>query len=70
LGYFIQRLSLCINIEKDGLGYILGKWFTNSSGHPAPDVKYNGPTVPIFGQPMREDFGTKKWPKIRQFCVK
>jgi hypothetical protein len=31
---FIPRLSLCINRDKNGLGYILGDFFTNLSGHP------------------------------------
>jgi hypothetical protein len=32
---YIQWLSLWINLEwKNGLGYILGDFFTNSSGHP------------------------------------
>jgi hypothetical protein len=35
LGYFIEWLHLFINIDKNGLGYILGYFFTNSSGHHA-----------------------------------
>jgi hypothetical protein len=31
----IPRLRLYINIDKNGLGYILDDFFTNSSGHPA-----------------------------------
>jgi hypothetical protein len=33
LGYFFPQLWLCINFGKNGLGYILGDFFTNSSGH-------------------------------------
>jgi hypothetical protein len=33
LGYFSHSLRLCINYVKNGLGYILGDFFTNSSGH-------------------------------------
>jgi hypothetical protein len=32
LGYFIPKNRLCINFDKNGLGYILGDLFTNSSG--------------------------------------
>jgi hypothetical protein len=35
LGYFFQRLRLCINTCRNGLGFILGEFVTNSSGHPA-----------------------------------
>jgi hypothetical protein len=31
---FFPRKKLCINFDKSGLGYILGDFFTNSSGHP------------------------------------
>jgi hypothetical protein len=34
LDNFIPCLSLCINFDKNGLGYILDDFFTNSSGHP------------------------------------
>jgi hypothetical protein len=34
-GYFIQQLSLCFNLNKNGLGYILVEFFINSSGNPA-----------------------------------
>jgi hypothetical protein len=33
IGYLISRLSLFINLTKNELGYILGNFFTNSSGH-------------------------------------
>jgi hypothetical protein len=32
-GLLFPQLSLCINIGKNRLGYILGNVFTNSSGH-------------------------------------
>jgi hypothetical protein len=32
LGNFIPRLRLCINFDKSGFSYILGDFFTNSSG--------------------------------------
>jgi hypothetical protein len=35
LGYFFQRKSYVFISTKLGLGYILGEFFTNSSGHPA-----------------------------------
>jgi hypothetical protein len=35
LDYFFSRKKLCINFDKNGLGYILGDFFTNSSGHAA-----------------------------------
>jgi hypothetical protein len=31
---FPPKYILCINFDKNGLGYILGDFFTNSSGHP------------------------------------
>jgi hypothetical protein len=35
-GYFLPRKKLCINFDKKiELSYILGYFFTNSSGHPA-----------------------------------
>jgi hypothetical protein len=37
-GYFIPRLSWCI--DNNGLGNILGDFFTNSSGHPAFDARW------------------------------
>jgi hypothetical protein len=33
--YFFERPSICIKFDKNGLGYILGDFFTNASGHPA-----------------------------------
>jgi hypothetical protein len=33
-GYFFQRLGFCNNFDKNVLGYTLGDFFTNSSGHP------------------------------------
>jgi phosphatidate phosphatase APP1 len=35
--YFIPHLSLHMNFGKNGLGYILGDFFTNSSGHSVGD---------------------------------
>jgi hypothetical protein len=35
LGHFFRLQKLSINYNKNGLGYILGDFFTNSSGHPA-----------------------------------
>jgi hypothetical protein len=32
----IEYLNLCINLDKNGLGWILGDFFSNSSGHPDP----------------------------------
>jgi hypothetical protein len=32
---FFHGKKLCINFDKNGLGYILGDFFTSSSGHPA-----------------------------------
>jgi hypothetical protein len=29
-----EKIKLCIDYEKNGLGYILGDFFTTSSGHP------------------------------------
>jgi hypothetical protein len=34
-GLLFPQLIICINFDKKGLGYILGDFFTNSSGHPA-----------------------------------
>jgi hypothetical protein len=31
--HFRGRLRLCINFDENVLGYILGDFFTNSSGH-------------------------------------
>jgi hypothetical protein len=39
---FIRLLSLSINFYKKGLGYILGEFFTNSSGHPASEQPGHG----------------------------
>jgi hypothetical protein len=35
--YVSSEYVLC-NFDKNGLGYILGDFFTNSSGHPGVDV--------------------------------
>jgi hypothetical protein len=35
-------IKLCINLNKNGRGYILGDFFTNSSGHPAPSLDKTG----------------------------
>jgi hypothetical protein len=32
--FYYGTSYLCINFDKKGLGYILGDFFTNSSGHP------------------------------------
>jgi hypothetical protein len=34
LGYFFPRKNLCINFDKNGLGYILGHFYTNATDHP------------------------------------
>jgi hypothetical protein len=34
-GYRSLRLKMCINFDENVLGYILGVFFTESSGHPA-----------------------------------
>jgi hypothetical protein len=34
-GYFFHCESYALISAKNGLGYILGDFFTNSSGHPA-----------------------------------
>jgi hypothetical protein len=34
VGHFIQLLSSCIHFDKNGSGYILGEFLTNSSGRP------------------------------------
>jgi hypothetical protein len=33
-GYFFPRIRLSINFDKNGLGYTLGHFFENASGHP------------------------------------
>jgi hypothetical protein len=33
-GLLFPQYQLCINLEKNWLGYNLGDFFTNSSGHP------------------------------------
>jgi hypothetical protein len=36
LGYFFPHWKLSVNFgQKNALGYILGEFFSNSSGHPA-----------------------------------
>jgi hypothetical protein len=35
LDYFFQGKNYRIILAKNGLGYFLGHFFTNSSGHPA-----------------------------------
>jgi hypothetical protein len=37
IGYFFPRLLLCINFAKNCIGQHFGRFFTNSSGHPAAD---------------------------------
>jgi hypothetical protein len=34
VGYFFTRAKLCINFDKNELGYIFGDFFANSSGDP------------------------------------
>jgi hypothetical protein len=36
-GYIFPRLRLCINVNRNGLGYVLGDFFINSLGQPDPD---------------------------------
>jgi hypothetical protein len=38
LTIFYKQETLRINPDKNGLGYILGNLFRNSSGHPASDL--------------------------------
>jgi hypothetical protein len=38
LGYLFPRQGFCVDSDKNGLGYILGDFFTNSSGHPASEL--------------------------------
>jgi hypothetical protein len=37
--FFYGKVYLCINFDKNGLGYILVDSFTISSGHPGEDLK-------------------------------
>jgi hypothetical protein len=37
-GTFSPWYQLCIHFEKNGLGYILGDFFINSSGHPDHNI--------------------------------
>jgi hypothetical protein len=48
-GHFVQWLSLCINLEKNGLSYILGKLFHKLIWSPCPlgtNAARSGPTGP------------------------
>jgi hypothetical protein len=36
-GLHFPRLKFCINFDINVLGYVLGDFFANSSGHPDPD---------------------------------
>jgi hypothetical protein len=38
LGYFFHGKSVALILAEYGLGYILGDFFTNSSGHPAERI--------------------------------
>jgi hypothetical protein len=58
---FLRRRKLCIHFDKNGLGRILGDFFTNTSGHPASIAGHNEifneksghPTNwPIFSSPF------------------
>jgi hypothetical protein len=40
LCYFFPKYRSCINFAKKGLGCILGDFFSNSSGHPAPRPQF------------------------------
>jgi hypothetical protein len=42
-GNFSPRKKLCINFDNNGLGYILGGFFTDSSGHPEGDAPFARP---------------------------
>jgi hypothetical protein len=37
LGYLFPQKSSLLILPKNGLGYILGDYFTNASGHPVKD---------------------------------
>jgi hypothetical protein len=53
-GYSFPQLRFDIKFGKNGLGYILGEFFTNSSGHPAPaacpmsGLILSNPLSPLF----------------------
>jgi hypothetical protein len=36
LAYFFHSINYVLNLTKNGLGYTLGDFFTNWSGHPVP----------------------------------
>jgi hypothetical protein len=41
MGDFLKWKKIRFNFDKNALGYILGDFFTYSSGHPAVDVASN-----------------------------
>jgi hypothetical protein len=43
-GLFFKRKKLLINFVKNGLGYVLGDFFTNSPGHPGSGCCTDGGT--------------------------
>jgi hypothetical protein len=57
---FILFVSLWFNFDKNGLGYILGDSFKNSSGHPEPEQAFHPLTAFLL---IRQK-------KCYQFCRK
>jgi hypothetical protein len=47
-GVLFPMVPVIINLTKNGLGYILGDFFTNSSGHPACHCAGTGVMITIF----------------------
>jgi hypothetical protein len=41
LAAFFHEKRLCIILDRNGLGYILGNFFTYSSGHPDANPRYS-----------------------------
>jgi hypothetical protein len=72
LGFFIPRLSSCIDFDKNGFGYILGDFFTNISGH--SDAIYfllSACSVGAHqGDQIGRIFAIEAIAYFRQFCLK
>jgi hypothetical protein len=41
MDYFFPMYKIYISFDKNGLGYILGDFFTNSSGHTGMELPTN-----------------------------
>jgi hypothetical protein len=70
IGRFLTRKKLCIDFDRNGLGYILGDFCTNSSGHPAQKQRGRHVHFRHTGLPDSSLFKIPKRGKIKKVATK